>query len=136
MHALDGGEAGPDSGHVEGEARKLLEVERRERLQACCPVMGEVEADHPVVLRAAGPPDEARRFCAVHETHGAVVPEKEVVGDLADGRAIGPVVPADREEQLVLRRGEPGCSSLLGAPSLEVAEARTQGQKACVRRVR
>jgi hypothetical protein len=54
---------------------------------------------------------------AVHEPHGAVVAQDEVVGELADRRADRAGMALDREQQLVLGRRQPCGICLIVAPA-------------------
>jgi hypothetical protein len=126
-------------------------MDRRERLEAPRALRSEAKAHDAVVVGVALTRDEASALSAVDEANGAVVPEQEVVGDLADGgRRIGAVaamaavaavamvaavakvaamaavaavgaMAADREQQLVLGGGEAGGARLLLAPAEEAA---------------
>lgn len=74
-----------------------------------------------MVVFAPGPADEPCCLGPVHESHGAVVAQEEVVRDLSDRRALGVPVPPDGEQQLVVRWRQPCRTSLLGAPGFEMA---------------
>ena len=111
---------------------ELLEVGLGECLEALAPGRGELQADDPVVLGVAHPLDQLGRVGPVHQPDGAVVAEQEVVGHLADGRAAAVGVPADGQQQLVLRRRQSGGLRLLLAPAEEPAQSGPQRQQILV----
>jgi hypothetical protein len=76
-----------------------------------------------MVVAVGAAPDQSQGFRPVDETDRAVVPDQEHLGHLADGRSPRVPVPTDREEQLVLHRGESRRGRLFLAPVEEPAEA-------------
>ena len=74
-------------------------------------------------LAVGSTPDQAGGFGPVDELDGAVVPEQEDVGDVADRRPARSRLTADGEQQLVLRRGETDRRGLFLAPVQEAAQA-------------
>ncbi len=101
----------------------LLKVLGRETLESARAVGRERQTHDPVVDVGAHPAHEAGLDRPVHESHRTVVLEQEVLRHVTDGRAPGVVVPAHREHELVLGRGEPLGARLLLAPVLEAAQA-------------
>ena len=75
--------------------------------QLAAPGRREPQADDPVVVGVALPAHEAGLRGPVDEPHCAVVAQEQGVGDVADGGSPAVGVPPHREEQLVLRRGDP-----------------------------
>ena len=114
------------------EPAQLLEMGLGQRLQALAPRRGELQADDPVVLGVAHPLDQLGRDGPVDQPDGTVVAQQQVVGDLADGRATAIGMPPDGQQQLVLRRGQPGPLRLLLAPADEPAQAGPQRQQVLV----
>ena len=104
----------------------------RERLEALAARRGELQADDPVVLGVAHPLDQLGRHGPVDQPDGTVMAQQQVVGDLADGRATAVGMPPDGQQQLVLRRGQPGPLRLLLAPADEAAQSGPQRQQILV----
>jgi hypothetical protein len=107
---------------------QLLYVERRQRGQPVLPFRRQLQPDHPMVVVVADPSQQPCRFGAIHEAHGAVVAQQQLVGDVTD---LGPpriTVPPDRKQQLVLGGGQPGRPCLGLAPTLELPQASTKCQ--------
>ena len=67
----------------------------------------------------ADPLDQAGSDCSVDQLDDAVVSQQQMLGHLADRRRLA--VAPYREQQLVLRAGEPDGPCLLLAPVLEAA---------------
>ena len=104
----------------------------RQRLETLAPRRGELQPDDPVVLGVAHPLDQPGRYGPVDEADGAVVAEEEVVGHLADRRPPVVGVPSDGQQQLLLRRRQPGPLGLLLAPAEEPAQPGPQRQQILV----
>ncbi len=111
---------------------ELLEMGLRQRLETLAPGRGELQPDDAVVLGIAHPLDQLGRHGPVHQPDGAVVAEQEVVGHLADGRAAAVRMSPDGQQQLVLRRRQPGGFRLLLAPAEEAAQPGPQRQQVLV----
>jgi hypothetical protein len=79
--------------------------------------------------------DQSGGVCPVDQPHCAVVAQEEIRGDFPDRRTSRIGVALDGEEQLVLRRGEPCRSSLLGTPPLETPQPRAESKQLAVRRI-
>ncbi len=107
---------------------QLLYVERRQRGQSVLSFRRQLQADHPMVIVVADPAQQPCRFGAIHEAHGAVVAQQQLVGDVADLGPPGINVSSDRKQQLVLGGGQAGRSCLGLAPMLEPPQASTKGQ--------
>ncbi len=119
-------------GEPEGEPLELLAVELGERLEPLGAGRGQLQADDPVVLGVAVPLHQPSRVGPVDQSDRAVVPEQQVVGHLAHGGAAAVAVPPDGEQQLVLRRRQPGRLGLLLAPAQEAPKSRAQRQQVLV----
>jgi hypothetical protein len=91
--------------------------------QAFLPAGGEADADYPGVALVGLAPDQARGLGAVGELDCAVVAQQEVVRYVADGRRLAARVALDRQQQLMLRRGE----ACLARPRFAPAEEFPQG---------
>ena len=87
-----------------GQADQLLEMERRERLQSSGAVGGHLQADHPMVVVVPSAPDKTGRVGPVDQTYRTVMPEEQIVGDLADGRTPWVAVTSDGQEELMFGR--------------------------------
>jgi len=112
-----------------GEPGELGNVQLGERLEHLFPTGSQLEAYDAAVLAVLDPPGPAPGLDPVREFHGRVVAEKKVIGDVADGRTVRVVVPADREQQLVLHVGEAHSPGLLLAPVIEATQVGTKGEE-------
>lgn len=72
----------------------------------------------PAVGVVPAPRHQAGRDAAVDQTDRAVVPQHQVLGDVADRRP-APGVTADRQQQLMLCRGDADVVGPFGAPRQE-----------------
>jgi hypothetical protein len=115
-----------------GESLEFLEMLSRKSLEPFSPFIGEMQSDDTVICRIPQPLYQPRLFCPIDQTDDAVMAKEEIIGYFADGRSPEVGVPADSQEQLVLCRREPGCSSLLLAPPLKVAKSGPQGEQPSV----
>jgi hypothetical protein len=75
---------------------------------------------------------EACLVCPIDQTNHAVMAEEQIVRHLADGRTSWVGVSTDRQEKLVLCRGQPGCFGLLLAPSLKKAKTGSEREQPSV----
>lgn len=91
----------------------------RERLELCVSGWRELKVDLPVVGFVSGSLDQAGGLGALGELDGAMVADVQIVGDVADRRAVFACVAANYEQQLVKRWCEAGCSGGVFAPSCE-----------------
>ena len=73
-----------------------------------------------MILPVGSATNQSRMFGPIDQFDRAVVAEQQVGGNVTDGRIAD--VPPDRQEQLVLGRGESGCARLILRPTLETAE--------------
>jgi len=95
-------EAGQEGLQVRGEAGQLLNVQPGQPAQCVRSGPGEADPHHPAVLGVLVPADEPGGVGAVDQADGGVVAQKEVVGQLTDGRTASsswccvPVRPAAR----------------------------------------
>jgi hypothetical protein len=71
--------------------------------------------------------DQPGRRGSVDQLDGAVVTHEQVSSHVPDGRTARVGMPPDRQQELVLRRGEPGRLGLLAAPAEEAAQACAKG---------
>src|SRR5262245_53431448 len=95
-------------------------------------VRGQPDANDAPVVVVGNAPHEVDILGTIHELDGAVVPEQQRLGDLADRRPAPVGISAYGEEELVLRGGDPDRLCLRLAPAQEVAEAGAEGQKALI----
>src|SRR5947207_15980152 len=100
---------------------ELVDVGRGKRGQAAGAGRREGQPDCAMVRGVDVPFDQARLSCPVDESDDAVVPEKEMLGDLADRRGAAGM-PADGQQQLVLGGRDPRVERLLLAPVHEASE--------------
>jgi hypothetical protein len=113
---------------------QLIKVRGGEDRKVSCAGVREAEPDDSVVGRIDASLNQSGQLGTVDETHDTVVPQQEVVGELADGRCAAGV-PADREQQLILRGRDAGVEGLLFAPMQEASELVTERQEALIVRV-
>src|SRR5262249_14713087 len=99
----DPGEEGLEPG---AELPQLLAVGCGQAGERAAAARGEDEVDPAAVVLAAFARDEAKRLQAVHEADGAVVPDTEALGQLADARPVAGGRALDREQRLVLARSQ------------------------------
>jgi len=125
---FDIGQALPEVRQLMSQTPQLLYVERRQRGQPLLSFRRQLQPDHPMVVAVADPSQQPSRFGAIHETHGAVVAQQQLVGDVADLGPAGINVSSDRKQQLVLGGGQPGRSCLSLAPMLEPPKASAKSQ--------
>jgi hypothetical protein len=104
-----------------GQATQLLGTSSRQS-----------EPDAAVIVAVALATDEPGALSAVDEADGAVVPEQELLGDVADGRPAAIRVAADDQEELMLSGRQPDDLGLLFAPAQEAAEPRAELQQTAV----
>lgn len=81
-----------------------------------------------MVIVVADPSQQPCRFGTIHEAHGAVVTEQQLVSHVTDLGPSGINVPSNCKQQLVLGGSQPGRSCLCFAPMLEPPQASTKGQ--------
>jgi len=77
-----------------------------------------------MVVRILEALEQSRRYCPVDQFDGAVVPQEEMLGDVADRWKSS--VAFHREEQLVLCASEPHRSCLAVAPVQESPKSITE----------
>ena len=59
------------------------------------PPGGQTQSDDAVIVIRALPADETGDLRPVHQAHGAVVPQKELLGDVTDRRSARSGEPSD-----------------------------------------
>ena len=122
------GQALPEVWQLTSQTSQLLYVERRQRSQPVLTARRQLQPDHPMVVVVPDPSQQPCRLGPIHETHGAVVAQQQLVGNVAD---LGPPridVSSDCKQQLVLGRGQPGRSCLGLAPMLEPPQTSAKRQ--------
>jgi hypothetical protein len=110
-------------------------VQGRQVLQGRGAFAGQLQPDHPPVVRVGHPLDEAERAHPLGELNGAVMPEQKVPGHVTDRRPAGILMPPDSQQKLVMRRRQADRLRLLLAPVQVLAQARTESQQLLVVRV-
>src|SRR4051794_5700477 len=107
-------------------------MQQRERCQHRLAGLGDLEALASPVVRIGAGLHELRGRGALHQLDRRVVLELQDVGHVTDGRPLVAGPALDRQEQLVLRGGEPGCTRrVLGEP-LEDAQRMAEASQRLV----
>jgi len=96
------------------------------------PFVGEREAHDAVVFRVAAALEQAELLRPIDQLDRGVVPDDQILSDLADRRPEPVLVAANGQEQLVLAGREAVGRGLLGAPMLECAQPGAQSEQAGV----
>lgn len=94
-----------------------------ERVEAGLPVGTQPEAHHAVVHIILPALDHPERLGTADEFGCAVMPQQQMVGDVAHRGSIVAAMTPDGEQQLVLRRRQTHLTGLLLAPTEEAAKA-------------
>lgn len=95
-----------------------------ERPELVLPEGREADPDHPSIAGDRSFPDhKASGDRAIDQLDHAVVPQEQVIGDVADRRTMRMLVTADREQELMLRRGQSSSRRLIRAPTQEPSQA-------------
>ena len=115
-------ETGPKTLERAGEPGELFEVQSREALDLVPAACGQEEPDDAVIVPVTFPADETERLGTVCQTHGAVVSQEQLVGDVPNGWSAGVGMSSHDEEQLMLSRRESDVPGLLLAPVKEAAK--------------
>lgn len=119
----------PQSLHRGRELGELIEMLDGEPGESLGAVGREREPNDAMLVRVGSPLHERRCLGSIDELNHAVMAQQQQLGDLADRRSLRASVPADREQQLVLCRGQPRGFRLLFAPLQEAAQTRSQLQQ-------
>src|SRR5690606_35694908 len=101
-------------------------------LQTGVAVLGELETDESSIFGVRDPAHQAEVLCPVDQLDGAVVSQLEILGHVRDGGSGGIIVALDRQEQLVLSRGEPCLLGPIGAPLQEAANSGSELEESAV----
>lgn len=88
----------------------------------------EFHPHYPGIIGVGPPAHEPGAFRPVHQAHGAMALQQQVIGKLPDGRGLRAWVPLDGHEQLVLSRGKARRARLLLAPSHEAPQRHAEAQ--------
>jgi hypothetical protein len=118
------------------EPLELLEVTSAEPDQLVGSDSGDGEAYDAMVVGITGAAEVAGLDRAVDQAGCAVVSQHQRLGNIADGRCVRAGVPADGEEELMLRGSEPFTLGLLFAPVEEPPQLRAELEQSSVVRVR
>jgi hypothetical protein len=94
-------------------------------------VLSQAESYHALITRVGSSFDESRAHRSVDESDDAVVPQQQVICDVAHRRRRTGMA-SDREEQLVLRRGDAGVDCLLLAPVQEATQPVSECEESAV----
>src|SRR5581483_2001266 len=111
---------------------KFVEVGSGKLAQPLFAFGGKPDADNAAVAVVPRALDQARGHRPVDQLDRAVVPEQQVISQLANGGRIAAGMALDRQQQLVLCRGEPGAARLGLAPMQELAQAGAEFQQVLV----
>ena len=86
----------------------------------------------PAIRSIMPPPHQARRLQPVHQFHHAVVPDPHPLRELADRRLAAARKPLDRQQRLVLARGQAGRARRKLAELQEAPDQVTELRQAAV----
>jgi len=92
----------------------------------------EPQTHDTAVVGVVDAPDEPGFFGAVDELHRAVMTQQQRVGDVTHRRAAIAAVATHRQQQLVLRGGDPRTDGLRLAPVQELAQRSPELEEALV----
>jgi len=112
----------------DGELTQLGQVRLGQLGDQPVAFVGELNPYHPGVVVVLPSADESAGLRPVHETHGAMALQQQVVGKLPDRRRLRTWVPFYRHQQLMLGRGEAHGARLLLAPPQEAPQGDTKAQ--------
>lgn len=112
-----------------GQAVQLYQVCRSELGEDPITLGGQPDPDQPRVAAVGDPAHEASGLRPVDELDRAVVPQQQIVGEVADGRRLATRVALDGDQKLVLYVRQAGRPGLVLAPPLEPAQAVTKRQQ-------
>src|SRR5439155_6986598 len=90
------------------EHSELRESHRREVLQTCLTLLGELEADDAVIVGVLSATHETRSLGPIDELDRAVVLEQQIGRGLTYRRPTFVRMTSHGEEQLMLHRRDPG----------------------------
>lgn len=108
---------------VSAQLGELFEVASAELTEAAAAQWCQAQPHDPVVLAVGSAPYEAGCFGPVDQADRAVVPDQEHFGDLTDSRRSPIPVTSDRQQELMLHRGEARRDGLFLAPVQEAPQA-------------
>src|SRR5579859_486550 len=114
------------------EAAQLVEVRGGQPVQRLLAGLGQPDPGDAAVVAVGPAVNQPGRRGAVDELDRAVRPQHEVAGQVADGRALLAAVALDREQKLMLGRGQADRAGLCLRPVLEPAQADPEGQQVLV----
>jgi len=97
-------------------------MRERERPQDRLGSLRELDRDPAPIARRAAPAHEAVRGEAVDEPDGAVVAQRQTLGELPDAHSLLAPVTLDREQGLMLLRSEPRALRSLRAEGEKAAQ--------------
>ena len=100
--------------------------------QPPCAHRSQAQAYDPLVIGVGAAFHEARRGCAIDQSHCAVMAQEESVGNRADRWSERLVEAADRQQQLVLGGREAECGRLVFTPSGETTEGGSEREELSV----
>lgn len=117
---------------VRSQTTQLLHVGLREAGQGLLALGSEDQPGDAGVVGIRSSFHQAGLLDPVDQLARAVVSQEQIVGDFTDSGSAGVLMSAHGQEQLVLRRSQPGLSGLGFAPPHETAQPGAQGQQALI----
>jgi hypothetical protein len=105
---------------------QLIKVGGRESLDLALTSGREAHLDTAPIRMRGSPADETLPGQPVDETHGAVMAQLQPLRQVADRHVVPPAEPLDRQQGLVLLRGEPAGKRRVPAEPLEPPQRMAQ----------
>lgn len=122
----------PEVRQLTSQAPQLFHMECRQRGQPVLAARRQLQPDHPMIVTTPHPSQQPCRLGPIHKSHGAVMAQQQLIGDVTDLRPPRIIVPSHCKQQLVLGGGQPGRSRLCLAPMLEATQASAKHQQTSI----
>lgn len=111
------------------QALELFQVHLGQLGEHAVAGVGELQPHHSMIHAVPDPPKQPQCLDTVGQPPGGVVLHQQVLGDLPNGGVLRAWVSSYRQQQLVLRVGQPVCCGSLTAPLVEPPQGRPKREK-------
>jgi hypothetical protein len=128
VRALHRGEILPGARKVRGEAFEFFEMKCRENFESFAPFGGQLQSHDAMVFLIPGSTNEPCCVGPIYQSDHAVVEEQQIVSHFPNGWAARIAVSTYGQQELMLGRGEFGCSRRILAPAFEMSKSSAKGQ--------